>query len=284
MLDFSIVDTHLHVWDNRKLVYPWLKDVPMLNKPYLLSDYNQACESVQVEKMVFIQAEVDFSQFMDETDWVTSLAKDDPRIEGIVSWAPLEKGDSVRHDLEKLADNKLVKGIRRIIQFEDDIEFCLQPDFVTGVQALTDYGLSFDICISHPQMANTIKLVRQCPDVLFILDHIGKPDIKNQIFEPWASEIKQLSDLQNVHCKISGLVTEADHKSWTKEDLKPYIDHVLECFGFDRVMYGGDWPVAYQATEYPRWVQTLEWAVNGSTDSEQKKLFHDNAIKFYRLF
>ena len=284
MLDFSIVDTHLHVWDNRKLVYPWLKDVPMLNKPYLLSDYNQACESVKVEKMVFVQAEVDFSQFMDETDWVTSLAKDDPRIEGIVSWAPLEKGDSVRHDLEKLAVNKLVKGIRRIIQFEDNIEFCLQPDFVTGVRALTDYGLSFDICISHPQMANTIKLVRQCPDVLFILDHIGKPDIKNQIFEPWAREIKQLSDLPNVHCKISGLVTEADHKSWTKEDLKPYIDHVLECFGFDRVLYGGDWPVAYQATEYPRWVQTLEWAVNGCPGTEQKKLFHDNAIKFYRLF
>jgi L-fuconolactonase len=283
MLDFPIVDTHLHVWDTRLLRYPWLDDVPLLNKPYLLADYNQACGPVQVEKMVFLQAEVDFALFQEEADWVTSLAEADPRIEGIVPWAPLEKGDAARPALEKLAENERIKGIRRIIQFEDDIEFCLQPDFVAGVQALPEYGLSFDICISHIQMANTVKMVRQCPDVQFILDHIGKPDIKNQVFEPWGQEIKQLSELPNVWCKVSGLVTEADHENWTKEDLKPYIDHVIDCFGFDRVMYGGDWPVAYQATEYPRWVETLAWAVAGCTETELKKLFRQNALSFYRL-
>ena len=283
MLDFPLIDTHLHLWDPGHLRYPWLDDLPMLNKPHLLADYNRAVGSVQVEKMVFLQCEADFAQFMDEAAWVTSLAQVDPRIKGMVPWAPLEKGDAARADLEKLADNPLVKGIRRIIQFEDDLEFCLRPDFVRGVQALTDYNLSFDICINHMQLANTIKLVAQCSQVSFILDHIGKPDIKNQIFEPWRREIKALAGFPNVWCKISGLVTEADHANWTRDNLKPYIDHVIACFGFDRVIFGGDWPVATQATTYPRWVATLIWAVGGSSEAEMRKLFHDNALEFYRL-
>jgi L-fuconolactonase len=116
-------------------------------------------------------------------------------------------------------------------------------------------------------MANTIKMVDQCPDVQFILDHIGKPDIKDQLLDPWKKEIKQLSTFSNVHCKMSGLVTEADHEKWVPEDLKPYIDHVLDCFGFERTMFGGDWPVAVQATEYPRWVGTLEWALQGCSEA-----------------
>jgi L-fuconolactonase len=283
MLNFPIVDTHLHLWDPRRLRYPWLDDIPLLNKPYLLDDFNRACGSVQVEKMVFLQCECDFSQFMDEAAWVTSLAKQDARIEGIVPWAPLEKGDSARADLERLAANPLIKGVRRIIQFEPDMEFCLRPDFIEGVRALPDYDLSFDICVSHIHLANTIKMVRQCPNVQFILDHIGKPDIKNHVLDPWRREIKALSEFPNVWCKVSGLVTEADHQGWTKEDLKPYIDHVIECFGFDRVCYGGDWPVAYQATEYPHWVETLHWAVSGCSEAELKKLFRSNAITFYRL-
>jgi L-fuconolactonase len=196
----------------------------------------------------------------------------------------LEKGDAAKADVEQLlAANPLVKGIRRIIQFEPDIEFCLRPDFVKGVQLLANYGLSFDICISHSQLANTIKLVAQCPNVQFILDHIGKPDIKNHLLDPWRAEMKTLASFPNVWCKVSGLVTEADHQQWTRDDLKPYIDHVISCFGFDRVIYGGDWPVAYQATDYPRWVETLAWAVSGCSDSELRRLFHDNAVTFYRL-
>ena len=283
MPDFPIIDTHLHVWDPGNLTYPWLNDIPFLNKPYLLSDFDRGTGSVQVEKMVFLQAECEFSQYMAEAEWVTSLAAEDPRLEGLVTWAPLEKGDAARAELEQLAANPLIKGVRRIIQFEDDIEFCLRPEFVKGVQALPDYGLSFDICISHIQLANTVKMVAQCPNVQFILDHIGKPDIKNQLIDPWRQELEALAAYPNVWCKISGLVTEADHKRWTREDLKPYIDHVVACFGFDRIMYGGDWPVAFQAAEYPLWVETLEWAVSGSSDEEARKLFRDNAISFYRL-
>jgi len=283
MIQFPIIDTHLHVWDPGHLRYPWLDDIPLLNKAHLLEDYNRATEGVPVARMVFLQCEADFSQFMDEAAWVTSLAQRDTRIAGIVPWAPLERGDGARADLEQLAANPLVKGVRRIIQFEDDLEFCLRPDFVRGVQALPDYNMSFDICIDHTQLANTIKMVAQCPAVAFILDHIGKPDIKGQRFDPWRQEIKQLAALPNVCCKISGLVTEADHSKWTRNDLKPYIEHVIECFGFDRVLYGGDWPVATQATDYPRWVETLEWAVHGCSTEELHKLFHDNALEFYRL-
>ena len=278
-----MVDTHLHVWDPKYLRYPWLDSNELLNKPYLPADYRVACGPVQVEQMVFLQCECDLSHFMDEANWVTHLAQSEPRITGIVPWAPLEKGDAVQADLEKLAANPLIKGIRRIIQFEPDLEFCLRPDFVKGVQALPEYGLSFDINISHGQMANTIKMVRQCPDVQFILDHIGKPDIKSQLMEPWKQELKVLAGFPNVWCKMSGLATEADFKAWKNEDLKPYIDHVLECFGFERVMYGGDWPVASMATTYPRWVETLAWAVSGCTETELKRLFHDSAIAFYRL-
>ena len=283
MLDFPIVDTHLHVWDPQLLRYSWLDDVPLLNKAYLLEDYDRACGPINVGKMVFLQAEVDSHLFMDEAEWVNSLADQDSRLGGIVPWAPLENGDAVGPVLEKLAAKPRIKGIRRIIQFEPDIEFCLQPSFIEGVQLLPRYNLSFDICIAHFQMANTIKMVAQCPNVQFILDHIGKPNIKNNLMDPWRAEIKTLSEFPNVCCKISGLVTEADHQHWTRDQLKPYIDHVIECFGFDRVMYGGDWPVAYQATEYPRWVETLLWAVEGCSEGELKKLFHDNADAFYRL-
>ena len=283
MLDFPIIDTHLHVWDTQRLRYSWLDDIPLLNKPYLLEDYDRACGPVTVEKMVFLQAEVDAHLFMQEAEWVNSLAEQDNRLGGIVPWAPLENGDAVGPVLEKLSANPRIKGIRRAVQSEPDIEFCLRPGFIEGVQLLPRYNLSCDICIFHPQMANTVKMVAQCPDVKFILDHIGKPDIKNNLMDPWRAEIKTLSEFPNVWCKMSGLVTEADHDHWTKEQLKPYIDHVLECFGFDRVMYGGDWPVAYQATEYPRWVETLSWAVEGCSEVELKKLFRDNAAAFYRL-
>lgn len=283
MLDFPIIDTHLHVWDPNLLRYPWLDDVPLLNKPYLLEDYDRACGPVAIEKMVFLQAEVDFAQFQEEADWVNSLAEQDGRLQGIVPWAPLETGEAARSALARMAANPRIKGVRRIIQFERDIEFCLQPRFIEGIQLLPEYGLSFDICIIHYQLANTIKMVAQCPEAQFILDHIGKPDIKNGVLDPWRAEIKTLSEFPNVSCKISGLVTEADHQHWTKEQLKPYIDHVIDCFGFDRVMYGGDWPVAFQATEYPRWLETLEWAVAGCGEAELRKLFHDNAAAFYRL-
>jgi len=282
-MKFPIVDTHLHIWDPTKLRYPWLDDVPFLNRAFLIDDYREACGPIDVEKMVFVQAEADFSLFRDEAAWVSEVARIDPRIRGIVAWAPLENGAAAEPDLAQLAENPLMRGIRRIIQFEPDPEFCLKPGFIEGVRLLPRYGLNFDICISHGQMANTIRFVEQCPDVSFILDHIGKPDIKNGVREPWRSHLKTLSAFPNMMCKMSGLVTEADMDNWTDDDLRPYIDHVIECFGFERTMFGGDWPVAYQATEYPRWVETLERSLKGVREDQLRRLFRENAESFYRV-
>jgi len=126
-------------------------------------------------------------------------------------------------------------------------------------------------------------MVRQCPEVRFVLDHIGKPGIKVGIFDPWRADLKELASLPNVHCKISGVTTEADHKNWTREQLRPYIDHAIETFGFDRIMYGGDWHVLELAGTYPEWVEIVDWVVEGCTAEERRKLFRDNAICFYRL-
>lgn len=282
MEKFPIVDTHVHLWHPEQLRYPWLEEVPALNRPYLLKDYTSVHGALDIEAMVFVQCDTHPDDSLKETTWVTSLARADCRIQGIVAWAPLEEGERVEPFVEKLAENSLVKGIRRLIQSES-VDFCIQPDFVNGVKILSHYGLSFDICIFHAQLANAIRLVEQCPSVQFILDHIGKPDIKNQLFQPWKQEIRIISEFPNVSCKISGLVTEADHGQWTPAHLQPYIEHVITCFGFDRVIYGSDWPVSTQATDYPQWVHTLQAAVSGCSPEELRNLFRDNAIKFYRI-
>jgi len=280
---FPIVDTHLHIWDLHRLRYPWLTNVPLLNRDHLIDDYRRACGPVQVAKMVFIQCECDPAQFEDELAWVTEVAATDPRIRGIVPWAPLESGAAVEATLARLAANSLVKGVRRIIQFESDPAFCLRPEFVRGVQLLPKHGLTFDLCINHTQLANTLNLVRQCPEVRFIMDHIAKPDIKSGRLDPWRAEMRELAELPNVWCKISGLVTEADMEKWTPEDVQPYLDHVIACFGFDRVVFGGDWPVSTQATDYPRWVDTLDAALKGSSPDELHRLYVRNAESFYRV-
>ena len=282
MDNFPIVDTHVHLWHPKQLRYPWLKDVPNLNRPFLLQDYSDAYQDLNIESIVFVQCDTHPDDGLKETTWVTSLAAVESKIKGIVAWAPLEEGEQVAPFVEKLAEESLVKGIRRLIQSED-IDFCIQPNFVKGVKTLSKFNLSFDLCIFHPQLSNTISLVEQCPNVQFILDHIGKPNIKNQLFDPWKQEITKLASFENVYCKISGLVTEADHNSWTPQDLQPYIEHVIEAFSFDRVIYGSDWPVSTLASDYPRWVQTLKDAISGCSTDELNKLFHDNAIGFYKL-
>ena len=276
-----IVDTHLHLWDPDRIRYPWLADVPRLNRPYLLADYRAATAGIPIERMVFLQCECDPLVYRQEADWVTELAGQDNRIQGIVPWAPLEKGAGARAELAALAQTKLVKGIRRIIQFESDPVFCVRPDFVKGVQLLAEFDLHFEICIKgDEQFANTLQLVRQCPQTRFILDHIGKPFIKEQRIEPWGRSVRELAELPNVWCKISGLANEADLEHWQPADLQPYLDHVVACFGFDRVMFGGDWPVCTLATSYRRWFETLDAQYPAHA---KRKLFHDNALKFYRL-
>jgi L-fuconolactonase len=280
---YPFIDTHVHLWDTRRLRYPWLQEIPKLNRPHLLEDYLEAVAGTPVEALVFMQCEVDPSQALAEALWVEELAAREPRLQGIVAWAPLEKGPAARPFLESLSQLPKVKGIRRIIQYESDQDFCLRPDFLRGLRMLPEFGWSFDLCIAHAQLGNTARLVRQCPEVSFVLDHIGKPDIRGAAWEPWASELRELSRLPNVCCKISGLITEADHAGWKREDLKPYIAQVVDCFGFERLLFGGDWPVVTLAGQFRQWLEALEWALESASEDARRRLYHDNAQLIYRL-
>jgi L-fuconolactonase len=283
MPDFPIVDSHLHLWDPTHFRMPWLDGNAVLDRPYGLAEYRQHTAGVEIEAMVYLQVEVAPAYGLLEVEWVAARAAEDPRIRAIVAWAPCEYGDQSRAYLERLvALSPLVRGVRRLIQGEP-LGFARDPRFIRGVQLLPELGLSFDICIKHPQLPETIDLVRQSPDVSFILDHIGKPDIAAGLQDPWREQIAQLAAFPNVICKLSGMVTEADMQRWKPDDLRPYVEHVLASFGEERVAFGGDWPVAFQASPYPRWVETLDQLTAGLSPAAKRKLWRENARRFYRF-
>ena len=284
MPDFPIIDTHVHLWDPRRFRIPWLDGVPQINQTYALKEYAEHTQGVTIEAMVYLEVDVAPSYRLLEAQWVNALADEEPRLRAIVPSAPLEDGDCARSYLEALkALGPRVKGVRRLLQAEPD-DFALQPNFVRGVQALADYDFSFDICIVHRQLPAVIELVRRCPEVRFILDHLGKPDIKAGLRDPWQSHIRELAALPNVVCKISGIVTEADHARWTVDDLRPYFEVVYDAFGEDRVMFGGDWPVVLLAASYRRWVETVDALTQGLGEPARRKLWTENAKRVYRLF
>jgi predicted TIM-barrel fold metal-dependent hydrolase len=284
MPDFPIVDAHVHLWDPTRYRMPWLDGNDNLDRPYGLSEYRAATEGIAVEAMVYLQVDVEPAYALLEAQWAAERAREDPRLKAIVAWAPVEHGDRVRSFVEALvAIDPRVKGIRRIVQSEPDPGFAVRPGFVRGVQVLAEYGLSFDLCIYHAQMPAAVELVRRCPDVSFVLDHIGKPSIREHVLDPWRAHLRELAALPNVICKVSGMVTEADHRNWTAEDLRPYVEHVLDSFGEDRVVFGGDWPVVTEASTYLRWVETLDALTSGLSPSAKRKLWSENARRFYRL-
>jgi L-fuconolactonase len=283
MPDFAIIDSHVHLCDPRRLGYGWTKNAPSLNRQVLPDDLMRAASPVKIDRFVFVEVDVDFPQHVKEAEWIAELARSDQRLAGMVAALPLERGKAVAGELEELRQHKVLKAIRRLIQNQPDPDFCIRPEFIAGLKLLAPYDLAFDICVFHHHLPNVIKMVAQCPEVRFVLDHIGKPAIKAGQIDPWRQHLKELAALPNVHCKISGVSTEADHKNWTREQLKPYIAHAIDTFGFDRVMYGGDWHVLELAGTYPQWVEIVDWVVENATPEEKRKLYRDNAESFYRL-
>jgi len=281
--DYPIVDSHVHLCDPRKFGYAWTRSAPSLAREVLPRDLTATARPVDIEQFVFVEVDVDFPQHLDEAAWVAEQARTDPRLTGMVASLPLERGQAIEPELDQLREHRILRAIRRLIQNQPDPDFCVQPDFIAGLKLLAPHDIAFDICILHHQMPSAIEMVRRCPEVRFVLDHIGKPGIKAGTIDPWRRNMNELAALPNVHCKISGVATEADHRNWTREQLRPYIAHAIEAFGFNRVMFGGDWHVAELAVTYPDWVEIVEWVVAGSSDDEKRKLFRDNAIDFYRL-
>jgi L-fuconolactonase len=283
MIDFPVVDTHVHLLDVKRFRYSWASGAPKLGRDWTLADYTDRTRPYTVESLVFAEVDVDLPQYIDEAEWVQSLAEGDSRLKGCIAALPLERGPAVEPELARLAALPVMRGIRRLIQNKPDPEFALRPDFLAAVKLLPTYDLSFDICIYHHQLPQAIELVRRCPEVRFILDHIAKPGIKDGLMEPWAAQMRELASLPNIQCKISGVATEADHGNWTREQLRPYIEHAITCFGFDRVMFGGDWPVLELAGTWTGWLEILDWITVGCSAAERRKLFHGNGHRAYRL-
>ena len=283
MLDFPIIDSHVHLLDQRRFSYGWAKGAPSLARDWTLQDLARAVKPYQIDGLVFVEVDVDMPQYLDEADWVEQLALGDPRLKGAVVCLPLERGAALEPEIARVAKLKTTRGVRRLIQNQPDPDFVLRPGFLEALKLLPKYKLSFDICIFHTQLTNTLEMVRRCPEVSFVLDHIGKPGIAAGLVEPWRAQIAELARLPNVACKLSGVTTEAEHRSWTPAQLRPYIDWVCENFGIERILYGGDWPVSQLAGDYLQWLTTLEQATADFSEGERRNLFRDNAIRVYRL-
>ena len=283
MPKFPIVDSHVHLYDVKRFSYGWLASVPKLNRTYLLEDFDTARGAVVVDKIIFAEVAVDPGLHLGEAEFIQKLADQDPRICGIVAHLPLEKGTAIEPDIVALKKLRNLSGIRRLIETERNPAFCLEPQFIAALRLLPKDDLTFDICIKHTAMAYALELVKRCPEVSFILDHIGKPDIKNGIREPWWGQLGELARYPNVVCKVSGVITEADHQRWTADQIRPYVSHVIQCFGFDRVMYGSDWTVSELSHAYPAWVDIIDDVVMGASKTEIHQLYRDTAIRTYRL-
>jgi predicted TIM-barrel fold metal-dependent hydrolase len=278
----KIIDTHQHLWDKDLFHYAWLESLPRLDRSFRLSDYQEATRSLEIEKTVFVECDADDEQVEDEALHILRLGdQPDSRIAGVVASGRPEK-DGFEGHLEKLRGQPKLKGIRRILHTHPD-ELGQGKTFIENVRKLKEYGLSFDICVLARQLPIAINLVSKCPGVTFILDHCGVPQVNERVMHPWREHIQEIARLPNVQCKVSGLVAYADPANWNPDDLRPFVDHVLESFSWDRVMFGSDWPVCTLAASYGQWVEALLSLTQAAGETNQRKLFRDNAIRAYRL-
>ncbi|RAJ91008.1 L-fuconolactonase [Larkinella arboricola] len=271
-------DTHVHLFDLKNLSYGWLKNSPKINRNFDLQDYKEATKSSNIGKMVFMESGTDAHLGLKEATLVSQLALSEPKIRGIVAKADLTQGPGTEKALEQLCELPLVKGIRA--GFPKNA--ATSNGFLEGFKALADRKLSFDLLISPPLMAEAAKVAIKFPDTIFILDHLGNPNVGDADTTQWRNGIEKLAELPNVNCKISGIITRFG-KDWSVEKIKPYILYVIEKFGMDRLVYAGDWPVVLLADSYKRWSRAFEKITEQFSDEELHKIYHKNADHIYRL-
>jgi L-fuconolactonase len=279
----GVVDAHVHFWDPSVLRYPWLDGLPALDRPFLPASYASAASGIPIDGMILVEANCRTDQTLDEVAFFEHIAAADSRVAGIVAFASLTEPKALDRTLDALAARPGVRGIRRNIQGEPS-GFCTHPSFVDGVRRIGARGLTFDLCATHDQLREVLELVRLCPNTRFVLDHCGKPAIRDRLLEPWRADIAALAECANVWCKLSGLVTEASPTGWREADLVPYASHVVERFGTERVMYGSDWPVLTLATGYPAWFGFAEWFTRAWSDAERRRFFRENALRSYGTY
>ncbi|HEY5227186.1 MAG TPA: amidohydrolase family protein [Opitutaceae bacterium] len=282
-MPLEYTDSHVHFWDTSLRSYPWLAEVPTIAAAHGPGELAIEAAGELPSRVVFVQADCERTAATGEVEWVESLSSRIPRTAGIVAFAPMDAGGATTAALQALARRPLVKGVRHLIQGETDPGFCLSAPFIEGVRECGRLGLSFDICVRHPQLATVTELVARCPGTSFILDHAGKPDLRASLLDSWRSNIRELSRLPNVVCKVSGLVTEAGTAARELERFVPVIGQLLESFGPQRLLFGSDWPVVKLAAPYPVWLGMAKKLLAHLSGSEQALIFNANAARVYRL-
>jgi L-fuconolactonase len=275
----EFIDAHHHLWRYSPPGQPWMSDgMEVLRRDFLVDDLRAATTGLGITGTIVVEAE----RSLEETLWLSEVAAHDDLIRGVVGWAPLTH-PQIASELERLASLPKLRGIRHPIHDEADDQFLLREDFNRGIGTLRQFNLRYDILIFEKHLPQTIQFVDRHPDQVFILDHMGKPRIRDRALSPWMNHLNELGRRQNVYCKLSGMVTEADWSAWTSESLSPYIDVVLEAFGPRRIMFGSDWPVVTLASSYKRWWETVRTALAQLSPSEQEWILSKTAIESYGL-
>ncbi len=292
------IDAHQHYWDITQvfpvdrlpwfmgqLTYGWKEaGLTSLNRSYLPVELEPQLASKEISRTILINV----IHSPGETEWLLKLAQNTESIAGVVGWVNLaQPAQLVQRDLESLSGASKLVGLRHLAQFETDEEWLLRPDVIAGLTILQQRGLPFDLLLTPEQLKVVPQLSEKLPDLDMVINHLAKPYIKDRKLKPWADDMRLAAQNPRVFCKLSGMITEADHKLWTPDDLTPYVETVLEAFGPNRVMYGSDWPVCTLAGSYDQVYEALLYnlrKVLGRLDEKtEQAIFHDSAAHFYRL-
>ena len=271
-----ILDTHLHLVYPDRFSYPWLSGAPAINRPWTAEAYFAEAVPLGIESALHMEVDVAEADIMAESEFVLTL----PRIAGAIAACRPEAMNFV-DQIEQLSRHAHIKGVRRILhQAPDDLS---QSDlFVENIRHLPDYDLSFDLCVRADQLPIGQMLAERAPDVTFILDHCGVPDVTGAVLDPWREHIARISRLPNVNAKISGIVAYSG-PAWTVDTIRPYVEHVIDSFGWDRVVWGSDHPVCTLTANLTRWVNATKELIAGAGKDEQARLLHRNAERIYRI-
>ncbi|HTJ56176.1 MAG TPA: amidohydrolase [Devosiaceae bacterium] len=274
----AIIDTHLHLVYLDKFSYPWLSEEPTINRQWPVDEYFAQAESLGIDTALHMEVDVDETDIEGETRFMTKVH---PRVIGAIAGGRPEYPDFADW-LQTLAGIEGVRAVRRILHTMPD-ELSQAPEFAHNLRRLPAYNLGFDLCVRADQIMTVgLPLVQKCPDVQFVLDHCGVPDIAGAGLDPWRGHLREISRLPNVACKISGIIAYAGDKP-TAATLQPYVEHVIECFGWDRVVWGSDYPVCTSAANLVEWVGITRKLIAGASAGEQAKLLSDNARRLYRI-
>jgi L-fuconolactonase len=278
MRDFWI-DAHHHLWNYQPKEYSWMSDrMDVLRRDFSIDDLQALAEECNVAGTVAVQAR----QTLAETDWLLSIAEQSTLVAAVVGWVPLTDPEAERH-LSKLCKRSKLRGVRHVLHDEPDPNYMLRSDFNAGVRLLERHGLRYDLLIFAEHLPQTIELVDKHPNQVFVVDHIAKPRIYSGDIETWGKDLHSLSERQNVFCKLSGMVTEADWTNWTESQLQPYFDTVLSAFGTSRMMFGSDWPVLTLGSTYGRWINTVARMLAPLSDEEAEDVMHRTSVRVYGL-